>query len=94
VIISAGWRKLFGDARWPSQLHAQPYTFIALAEVARLSAGPITTEFALPNLDNEMVALNVELYSNQHRLFALMWKPCKEGLRRRRIIVPSIASVW
>jgi hypothetical protein len=34
----------------------------------------------------------VSLYSNQYRLFALIWKPRRETLRRRRIIVPGVAS--
>lgn len=47
------------------------------------------TEFSLPDLRNEMVPLRVELYSNQHNIFALIWKPRREALKRRRIIVPT-----
>ncbi|MGO8862077.1 MAG: ImmA/IrrE family metallo-endopeptidase [Acidimicrobiales bacterium] len=91
VITSAKWRSQFGDALWPKVLRPQPYAFVAEAGRVLSTAQVVETEFSLPNLRNEMVGLRVELYSNRHNIFALMWMPRREVLKRRRIIVPTPA---
>ena len=86
VVVSANWCAQFGTEGWPSALYAQPYEFIDHAETARRSSDIVRTDFTLPDLDNRMVQLRVELYSNQHNLFALIWKPRRERLRRRLML--------
>ena len=92
VLVSEKWREQFGERTWPRTLLTQPYTFIGMAEDARTSGEVVTSGCVLPDLRHESVSLNVELYSNQHNLFALIWKPRRETLRRRRIIVPGAGS--
>jgi hypothetical protein len=92
VVISEKWGEQFGEGSWPGTLLARPYTFVEMAEDARTSGVPVSSGCVLPNLRNEPTSLNVELYSNQYRLFALIWKPRRETLRRRRIIMPGVAS--
>lgn len=89
VVISDTWAAEFGSDYWPKVLCAQPYTFVNSAEEARLSSAAVRSDLAWPNLRNEAVALNTEVYSNQYELFVLLWKPRREVLRRRRILVPG-----
>ena len=92
VLISEKWKDQFGDDYWPRVLLTQPYTFIGMAEDARTSGDVVSSGCVLPDLRNESVSLNVELTPNQHNLFALIWKPRRETLHRRRIIVPGARS--
>jgi hypothetical protein len=89
VETSKGWREQFGASFWPRVLRPEPYAFVSLAAHARSSGNVVATDFSLPNLRNDMVPLHVELFCNQHKIFALIWKPRREALKRRRIIVPS-----
>jgi hypothetical protein len=86
MVRSTKWQQEFGGALWPNVLHAKPFSFIGVGEQARSSTGAVPTEFVYPNLQNEPVTLAVEIWSNKHRLFVLIWKPRRELLRRRRII--------
>jgi hypothetical protein len=86
VVVSDDWTKEFG-ASWPAVLRAQPYTFVHSADQARSSAGAIRTYWALPNLRNETISLDVEVYSNQYEIFVLISKPRRELLRRRTLLV-------
>ncbi len=89
VLVSKKWATQFGSpASWPRILRPQPYSFVNLAESARLSKTVVQTEITLPNLQNEMVSLRVEIYSNQHHLFVLIGRYGKQRLKRHRIIVP------
>lgn len=92
VLLSKRWGEEFGTAYWPTVLHTKPYTFINSAEEARVSMGAVRTGFIFPDLRNEPIHLDAEVYSNQHNLFVLMWKPRRERLRRRRIILPTTAA--
>jgi hypothetical protein len=92
VVISENWQEEFGAALWPKVLRTEPYSFVDEARQARTAPGVIHTEFAFPNLRNESVSLKVDLYCNQHKIFALIWRPRREILKRRRIIVPSSIS--
>lgn len=82
MVRSAKWELEFGPAFWPSVLRSQPFSFINVADQARRSNSPVLTEFVYPTLANEPVRLVAELYSNKHRLFALIWKPRRELLRK------------
>jgi hypothetical protein len=92
VMTSENWRSQFGEEVWPKILRPQPYTFITEAGRALSTSKVVQSEFSFPNLRNESIGLSVELYSNQHNIFALIWKPRRETLKRRRIIVPSSLS--
>lgn len=93
VVTSKKWDEQFGAAFLPTKLRSQPYSFLNSAEQARTSGEAVRTDFALPDLRNEMTELNAELYSNGYCLFVLVWKDHREILRRRRIIVPTAKSV-
>jgi hypothetical protein len=86
VVMSANWGARLGIRGWPNVLCRQPYAFIDHADAARRSGDIVRTDFTLPDLENKMVHLKVELYSNQHKLFALIWKPRREVLRRRLVL--------
>jgi len=93
VVLSAAWPEMFGDYIWPTVLRLDVYPFIEQAGAARISLTPVKTECSLASVDNTQVNLTVELYSNQYRLFALIWKPRREHLKRKRLIVPGVAKV-
>jgi len=87
VVCSESWAKEFG-ATWPGVLRAKPFDFVNSAEEARTSAtGAVRTYWAFPNLRNESVELHVDVYCNQYRIFVLIWKPRREALRRRTLLV-------
>jgi hypothetical protein len=92
LVWSDGWEQRFGAKTWPRLLQAQPYTFVTSASQACSSGSAVGTQFVLPDLRNDPVQLNVELYSNHYSLLALIWIPRREVLRRRRIIVPASAA--
>jgi hypothetical protein len=93
VICSESWETQFGGtSAWPKVLRGQPYTFVTSAESARTAGCAVHLNFVLPNLRNEAVSLNAEVYCNQYRFFVLIWVPRREHLRRRRIIVPTSAA--
>ena len=89
VVPSQTWQQRFGGACWPTVLHRQPYTFITTASQARTSRAPVRSQFTLPDLNNQIVQLNAELYCNYYKLLALIWVPRRETLRGRRIIIPG-----
>jgi hypothetical protein len=93
VLCSESWEQRFGGiGSWPIVLRDQPYAFVTAAEQARRAGGTTRGDFVLPDLRNEPVRLNAEVYCNQYRLLVLVWAPRREHLRRRRIIVPARAS--
>jgi hypothetical protein len=92
VVHSRAWQQRFGVACWPRVLYRQPYGFVTTANHARASGVPMRSQFTLPDLNNQPVQLNAEVYCNYYRLLALIWVPRRETLRRRRIIVPSLTS--
>ena len=92
VVASPAWSEQFGTGFWPTVLRAEPYVFVNVAETARLTSEAVLTECSLPDLRNEMVPLQAEVYTNQHVMFVLIWKARRETLRRRRLIVPTTAA--
>lgn len=92
VVRSAAWTLRFGSEYWPTVLRSQPYGFIVSAPEARLSGVAVRSEFSLPSVDNQLVRLHADVYSNHYRLLALIWVPRREVLRHRRIIVPSAGT--
>lgn len=93
VVTSEGWSETFGNFAWPTILRSDVYPFVEQASAARISLTPVKTEFALTNVEDKSVDLTVELYSNQYRLFALIWQPRRELLKRKRLIVPGETQV-
>lgn len=89
VVRSTEWERRFGSEYWPRVLRQQPYGFVAAATEARTSGTPVRSQFVLPDVDSQPVALDADAYSNHYRLLALIWVPRREMLRRRRIILPS-----
>jgi hypothetical protein len=90
VVGSDTWVDRFGGPEsWPSILHSPPYTFIELAGQARLSSDAVRGAVALPDANNLAVNLDVEVYSNQYKFFALLWVPKRQLFRHRRLIVPN-----
>ncbi len=92
VVRSLAWQQRFGDACWPKILYRQPYEFVATAAQARLSGVPAGSQFTLPDLDNQAIHLNADVYCNYYKQLALIWVPRREALRRRRIIVSALTS--
>jgi hypothetical protein len=93
VICSESWEAQFGGpGAWPSVLRSLPYAFVSSAEAATTSGVAIRVNFVLPDLRNEPVTLNADVYCNQYVILVLVWIPRREHLRRRRIIVPPSAA--
>jgi len=93
AICSESWETQFGGtSAWPKVLRGQPYAFVTSAESARTSGSAVHVNFVLPNLRNEPVSVNAEVYCNQYGFLVLIWVPRREHLRRRRIIVPTSAA--
>lgn len=92
VIYSEKWEARFGGAAtWPKALLAQPYAFVNDIKAARRAEAPVGSNLVLPDLRNETVSLQAEVYCNQYKNFALIWLPRRELFRRRRIITPRSA---
>jgi IrrE N-terminal-like domain len=91
VVCSERWAQRLGSSRsWPLILRSPPYSFIDLAPRARSTRSVVPGDLLLPDVNNEPVRLNVEVYCNSYMLFVLMWQPRNERLRHRRIIVPGV----
>ena len=88
VVSSTSWKEQFGT-EWPRILNEEEYHSLTECDAARLSVEPVRCEFALMSLRNEMATLNVDVYCNRYLLFALIWKPRHEILKKKRIIVAS-----
>jgi hypothetical protein len=90
AVNSESWTELYGPvAAWPTTL-STPFSFVD--RVAGLETNQIRRcSFTCPDLNNEMTALNVELFSNFYRVFVLLWPPRRERFKRRRILVSSEA---
>lgn len=90
VVCSESWGDRFGGiASWPKVLRDEPYAFVTSADAARTTGGSTQGHFVLPDLQNEPIALNVEVFCNQYRFLVLIWVPRRQRLRRRRIIVAT-----
>lgn len=90
VVSSPSWEERFGPVySWPSILRSMPYSFVELGPRARTAGAVVRGDFRLPDLRNDPVTLNSEVHSNSYMLFALLWVPRKERLRRRRFVVPA-----
>jgi len=88
IVFSNSWKEHFGGiSGWPRDLREQPYSFVTLADTARSSGSAVRGAFTLPDLRNESVVLDVELYCNRFSIFALIWIPRRERLRKKLIIV-------
>lgn len=93
VVSSSSWEERFGSLRsWPLVLRPMPYSFIALCPGATATRSVVSNTFRFPDLRNDQVNLNVEVYSNSYKLFVLLWVPRKEHLRHRRVIVAAGAN--
>jgi len=91
MACSERWANRFGSSRsWPLILRSPPYSFVDLAPRARSTRSVVAADLLLPDVNNEPVRLNVEVYCNSYMLFVLMWQPRNERLRHRRIIVPGV----
>lgn len=90
ALFSALWKERFGGSTsWPSALATEPYTFIKLADNARASAQAVPGTFVLPDLRNEPITLDVELYCNKYNILVLMWVPRREWFRKRVVIASA-----
>jgi Zn-dependent peptidase ImmA (M78 family) len=92
AINSKAWPARFDPAvRWPRILHAPPYDFVK--EIPRVNGFvPPRVQLSYPDLNGEIADLNVELFSNTYDIFALIWVPQRERLKRERVIVESTPS--
>jgi hypothetical protein len=93
ALQSEGWTRQFGPAiAWPTVLQAEPYAFIRVAPAARTSPSPPRTTFAMPDLRHALQTVNVQLFSNSYRTFALLWLPRRERLKKQRVLVSPAGS--
>ena len=86
---SVPWARTFGDAGvWPPILPATMFQFLELARIAAVDRTIAKGTWRLATLDNRMVELNIEVWSNSYNIFVLLWRPTKKVLlRHRRILV-------
>lgn len=93
ALQSRSWTEQFGPiGAWPLQVRTEPYSFIDLAPGAVTGVVPPRTTFNLPDLSHAQQQVNVEIFSNTYRLFALLWLPRRELLKRRRVLTVAEAS--
>jgi hypothetical protein len=87
AIASPTWEERFGPVTtWPPILRPVPYTFVSRCPDAVTMRSVVRDTFQFPDLRNEQVDLNVELYTNSYKLFALLWVPHRERFKHRRIL--------
>ena len=87
ALHSRAWSKRYGPSgAWPRVLASPPYNFV---EGIRRVDGlvPPRCNLSHPDLDDEINELSVELFSNSYRVFALIWAPKRERLKRKRLVV-------
>ena len=91
VFSSQTWGSRFGDPySWPRILVENPFVFVNDAETAFLTRDAIPGTQKYPDLNNELVSVNYEVFCNRYNHFVLIWIPTREFLRRRRtLLVPS-----
>jgi Zn-dependent peptidase ImmA (M78 family) len=89
AIHSPAWAERYeSPAGWPPVLRREVFGFVD--DIVDLSGdAPLGSRLDYPDLDNEPTGLQVELWSNTYHVFALIWLPRRERLKRRRIITPS-----
>jgi len=92
AICSPSWEQRFERPDcWPRMLEAQVFPWVA---TARHAGGfvPVEWEGFWPDRDNEMSPLCAEVISNQYKLLALLWRPTRQVLKRRReLVLPDVA---
>lgn len=89
AICSAFWRERFEDpVVWPRVLRAEPFAFVEQARACS-GFGPPAGEWQHPDLNNEIVTLQVEAMSNTYRTFVLVWLPRRERFKRRRVMASA-----
>jgi hypothetical protein len=89
AMCSASWRERFEDpVVWPRVLRAEPFAFVEQARACS-GFGPPAGEWQHPDLNNEIVTLQVEAMSNTYRTFVLVWLPRRERFQRRRVIASA-----
>jgi hypothetical protein len=89
ALNSPAWAERFAPpSAWPTCLDAATYDFVAQVRRA-LVWSPAEGEWTHADLEGKHVKLRFELFSNSYRVFALIWVPQREWLKKRRVIVPS-----
>jgi hypothetical protein len=85
---SQAWVQRFNPPRcWPTVLEGARFPFLAAADQTPTGATSPRLEVAWPTLDGEPTRLLAESFSNSYRLLVLLWRPRRETLKRRRILV-------
>lgn len=88
AISSTTWTDRYDrPADWPKLICAAPYAFVS--GIPQLAGLPMRSALPYPNLNNESTTLQVEMWSNGYRVFALMWVAQRQRFKRKRIIIPS-----
>jgi hypothetical protein len=88
AVHSVAWAQHFSPPRcWPSVLEAAKFPFLAAADQTPTGAASPRLEVTWPTLDGEPTRLVVESFSNSYRLLVLLWRPRREVLKRRRVLV-------
>ena len=88
---SESWGQHYDAAcDWPSVLRTIPYGFVE--KISLLVDDPLPLTFGYPNLNHEHETLHAELWSNSYNVFALIWAPRRERLKRRRVVRSAVAE--
>jgi Zn-dependent peptidase ImmA (M78 family) len=93
AVSSVAWTERYDSpSHWPTVLIGEPYSFV---DDIRLMSSLSLPEPAMsyPNLNNEPTKLRVDLFSNSYKVFALLWVPRRQVLKRKRVIVPASARI-
>jgi hypothetical protein len=74
VVCSRSWEERFGTTySWPRVLHGTPCSFVELGPAAR-DGNVARGNFQLPDLRNEVVGLNVEMFCSTFTLANGIWR--------------------
>jgi IrrE N-terminal-like domain len=88
AVHSPAWAEQFAIPRcWPSVLDAARFPFLTAADLTPRGAASPRLEVTWPTLDGEPTRLLAESFSNSYRLLLLVWRPRREILKRRRVLV-------
>jgi hypothetical protein len=92
ALASSSWKSSFADpSTWPHLLQQPAYTFLSVCREAVVVPTAACTEWSLVDNEGRLRELHVEVFSNHYSVFALIWVPRRERLKRHPVIaVPVI----
>jgi hypothetical protein len=88
AVHSRAWAQHFNSPRfWPPILESAMFPFLSAADLTPSGTTSPRLEVIWPTLDGEPTRLLVESFSNSYRLLMLLWRPRREILKHRRVLI-------